>query len=279
MRYKIVVDSCCDLTDLIKQDPHFQVIPLTLQVGEQTFVDDEAFNQLAYIKAVAESPECAKTACPSPEAFVKAYKSDGEMVFVVTLSQHLSGTYNSAVLGKRLYEEENEDAKPVHVFSSDSACCGESLIAFRIQELAEAGLSFDEIVKQVTEFRDKMLTYFVLESLDTLKKNGRLTGFAALLATTLHIKPIMTAKKGVIIKADQSRGVQKALTKMVGLVLENCREPEKKTLAITHINCPERAEFVKRMFQAAAHFRDIYVVNGAGVSTTYANDGGIVVCI
>ena len=279
MKYKIVVDSCCDLTDLIKQDSHFQIIPLTLQVGGQMFLDDETFDQLAYIRAVAESPECAKTACPSPEAFMKAYEGEAEMVFVVTLSQQLSGTYNSAVLGKRLYEEEHADAKQIHVFSSDSACCGESLIAFRIQELAEAGLSFEEIVEQVTEFRDKMLTYFVLESLDTLKKNGRLTGFAALLATTLHIKPIMTAKKGVIVKADQSRGIQKALVKMVGLVLENCREPEKKTLAITHINCPERAELVKRMFQTAKRFRDIYVVNGAGVSTTYANDGGIVVCI
>lgn len=279
MKYKIVVDSCCDLTEEKKRDPHFQLIPLTLQVGGQSVIDDDTFDQLRFIRLVKESPECAKTACPSPEAFMQAYQGEVEMVFVVTLSQHLSGTYNSAVLGKRLYEEEVADGKKIHVFSSDSACCGESLIAFKIQELAEAGLSFEEIVKQVSEFRDKMLTYFVLESLDTLKKNGRLTGFAALLATTLHIKPIMMARQGVIVKADQSRGIQKALTKLVNLVLENCREPEKKILAITHINCPARAEAVKHLFLAAARFREIYIVNGAGVATTYANDGGIVVCI
>ena len=76
---------------------------------------------------------------------MKAFEGEADMVFIVTLSQHLSGSYNSAVLGKTLYEEEHGTEKKIHVFSSDSACCGESLIAFKIQELAEAGASFEQI--------------------------------------------------------------------------------------------------------------------------------------
>ena len=278
MVYKIIADSCCDLTDKYRKDPHFQIIPLTLQVGSHSFIDDETFDQKEYIRLVAESPECARTACPSPEAYMKAFEGEADMVFIVTLSQHLSGSYNSAVLGKTLYEEEHGTEKKIHVFSSDSACCGESLIAFKIQELAEAGASFEQIVARVNEFRDHIQTYFVLEDLDTLKKNGRLTGLAAILASALNIKPIMAGDHGVIVKVDQCRGIQKALKQMVEHFMAGCRNPESRTLGITHVNCPERAEQVKKMFLSQARFKNVYVVDAAGVSTTYANNGGIVVC-
>ena len=209
---------------------------------------------------------------------MKAFEGEADMVFIVTLSQHLSGSYNSAVLGKTLYEEEHGTEKKIHVFSSDSACCGESLIAFKIQELAEAGASFEQIVARVNEFRDHMQTYFVLEDLDTLKKNGRLTGLAAILASALNIKPIMAGDHGVIVKVDQCRGIQKALKQMVEHFMVGCRNPESRTLGITHVNCPERAEQVKKMFLSQARFKNVYVVDAAGVSTTYANNGGIVVC-
>ena len=165
------------------------------------------------------------------------------------------------------------------MFNSNSACCGETLIGFKVQELAEAGASFEEIVEKVERFRDEMKTYFVLEDMETLRKNGRLTGLAAILATALHIKPVMSARDGVIIKLDQSRGIQRALKKMVDYVVQNSRETEKKILGITHVNCPDRAETVREMICSRLKFRKVYVVNAAGVSTTYANDGGIVVTV
>ena len=73
MTYKIIGDSCLDLTEELKKNPHFQTIPLTLMVGEQTFIDDETFNQKEFIKIVADSPVGPKTACPSPEMFKEAY--------------------------------------------------------------------------------------------------------------------------------------------------------------------------------------------------------------
>ncbi len=280
MKYKIVVDSCSDLTQEVKADGHFRVVPLTLQIGGKTFIDDDTFNQKEFLRLVKESLSCAKTACPSPEAFLRAYgEEDAKMVFVVTLSKHLSGTYDSAQLAKKLYEEEHPGEKQIYVFNSNSACCGETLIGFKIQELAEAGASFEEIVEKVERFRDEMKTYFVLEDMETLRKNGRLTGLAAILATALHIKPVMSARDGVIIKLDQSRGIHRALKKMVDYVVQNSRETEKKILGITHVNCPERAETVREMICSRLKFRKVYVVNAAGVSTTYANDGGIVVTV
>lgn len=107
MLYKIIGDSCMDLTEELKLDPHFQMIPLTLQIGDYKVTDDETFNQKEFLAKVKASPECPKTACPSPESFKEAFEGEAEYIFVVTLSNHLSGCYNSAALAKRLYEEEN----------------------------------------------------------------------------------------------------------------------------------------------------------------------------
>ncbi len=280
MSYKIVVDSCCDLTPEEKADPHIQVVSLTLEVGGRTFIDDDTFDQADYIAAVAASPECAHTACPSPGAYKESYEGPEEMVFVVTLSQHLSGSYNSAVVGKNLFEEENPGSrKQIHVFSSDSACCGETQVAFRIRELCESGAGFEEIVSRTQDFLDHMKTYFVLHNLDTLKKNGRLTGLTALLVTALNIKLVMAGNHGVIVKIGQARGLDRALKAMVKKALSDVPDTADKTLAITHVNCPERAKWVRDLFLESATFRRVYICNAAGVSTTYAGDGGIVVTI
>lgn len=277
MSYKIVVDSCCDLTPEKKKDPHFQIVSLTLEVDGVSYIDDETFDQAVYLKAVAASKDCAHTACPSPDSYRRAYEGPEEMVFVVTLSQHLSGSYNSALVGKSLFEEENPaSTKRIHVFSSDSACCGESQVAFKIQELCEAGCSFEEIVAGAQDFLYNMKTYFVLEDMETLRKNGRLTGLAALVVSALNIRPIMAGDHGVIVRVGQKRGIARALKAMVDHALSDNPKTEDKILAVTHVNCRERAEWVISLITARAKFREVYLVDAAGVATTYAGDGGIV---
>ena len=106
MSYKIIIDSCGELTEAMKADEHFGSAALTLYVDDHTIVDDETFDQKAFIKMVKESPNCPKTACPSPEAFKNSYEGDAEDVYAILLSSHLSGCYNSATVGKDMYEEE-----------------------------------------------------------------------------------------------------------------------------------------------------------------------------
>ncbi len=284
MSYKIIGDSCCDLTEKYKKDSHFRLVPLTLQVDDNFIRDDETFNQTSLIEMVRKSKSVQKSACPSPEEFLDVYEGDEDMVFVITLSEHLSGTYNSACLARDLYFEKYPDSeKKIHVFSSDSACCGESLIAIRIQELVESGKTFDEIIEDIDGFRYNMHTYFVLETLDYLRKNGRLTGITALLATALNIKPVMGADHGVIIKLDQSRGIIKALNKMCDIIVEEARKngvnTRERILGITHCNCPDRAKMVMEKLCSRLQFKDVYIAPAAGVSTLYAGDGGIVVAL
>ena len=280
MSYKIIGDSCLDLTADLKKDPHFQIIPLTLQVEHTQVIDDETFDQKKFLELVRSSSECPQTACPSPEKFKEAFECDVDQIFVITLSEHLSGTYNSAVLAKKLYEEEHgQEGKNIAVFSSDSASSGELNIALYIQSLCQASLPFEEIVEKTRSFIKNMKTYFVLESLDTLRKNGRLTGLQAFFATALNIKPVMGADHGVIIKLDQARGITKGLARMCELATRRAGKPEEKRAVIAHVNCPERALQVKAELEKRGNYREIVITGAAGVATVYAGDGGIVLAV
>ena len=119
--------------------------------------------------------------------------------------------------------------KKIHVVDSRSASCGEAQIALKAMELEEQGLSFEEIVKRLEDFRDEMNTYFVLNNLETLRKNGRLTGVKALVASTLNIKPVMGATaEGTIIQLGQAIGFKKALQKLADTVVQGRRTLRKK---------------------------------------------------
>lgn len=278
MKYKIVVDSCCDLPKDLAKDEHFSFVPLTLMVDAFSIIDDETFDQADFLKKVRESKHCPKSACPSPERYMNEFMGENVDVYVVTLSAELSGSYNSAQLGRNLSIEEG-GTNNIHVFNSMSASCGEALIAMKIKELAEQGLPFDEVVTAVEEFTHLMKTYFVLESLETLRKNGRLTNLQAIIASALNIKPLMSAEGGKIIKLDQARGIKKALAKMITLIKEKTINGEEKILAISHCNCFERAEYVKAEILKLMNFKHIIIVDTAGVSSMYANEGGIIVTV
>lgn len=278
MSYKIIGDSCLDLTKELKKDPNFEIVPLTLQIDDTMVVDDETFDQKAFIRLVKESPNCPKTACPSPEAFKRAYECQQEDVFVLTLSSHLSGTYNSAVVGKNLYEEEH-GPKNILVLDSESASAGELNLALKIRDLYEAGMDFAQVSAELLKLRDEQKTYFVIDSLEPLRKNGRLTGLQAFFATALNIKPVMGANHGVIIKLDQARGLSKAYGRMCDIAVKEAGDAKKCRAVIAHCNCPDRAELVKEELEKRASFQEIVITETAGVATVYAGDGGIVLAV
>lgn len=278
MSYKIVVDSCCELPEEYKKDARFQIIPLGLEVGEYQILDDENFNQKEFLQKVAAYPHCPKSSCPSPERYREAYHCDAEEIYVITLSSHLSGSYNSAELGKKLYEEKYGEKK-IHVIDSESASCGETQIAMQIMADKEAGLSFAETCERAENFKLRMKTYFVLDNLETLRKNGRLTGVKALVASTLNIKPVMVGNRGVIEQKGQAIGINKALARMAEHIVADVDNPQERTLMITHCNRPERAEYMRSLMEKRASYRSVLIMDTAGISSMYANDGGIIVTL
>ena len=278
MSYKIVVDSCGELPEALLQDERFESVPLGLEVGDYQILDDEGFNQAEFLQKVAAYPKCPKSSCPSPERYMESYRAEVDHVYAVTLSSHLSGSYNSAELGKKLYLEKY-GSKHIHVIDSQSASGGETQIALKLVELEEMGLPFEEIVTRIQAYRDSVQTYFVLDNLETLRKNGRLSGVKALVATTLSVKPLMEGQKGEIVQRGQAIGIKKGLAKLVDTLVKEAVDTEGKKLMITHCNCPERAELVRDAILKDIRVKDVLIMDTAGISSMYANDGGVIVTL
>ncbi len=279
--YKIIIDSCGELTEELKNDGHYVNVALEMEVNGERIVDDKTFNQSEFLKKIKESPIGPKSSCPSPESYMQLYKGEEEHIYVVTLSKELSGSYNSAELAKKLYEEEyGENSKKIYIFNSRSASIGETLIGMKIQECEEAKMAFEDIVEKVEHYIDSQHTYFVLETLETLRKNGRLSNLKALVANTLNIKPVMgSTPNGEICQLGQARGMKKALKLMIEEVLKGVKDSKSCTLGISHCNCPQRANEIKEEILKLAEFKKIVVVDTAGISSMYANDGGVIMAV
>ena len=279
MEYVIVMDSCGECTAKMKEDERVISAPLTLQVDDHIIIDDDTFDQADFLRKVAESPNCPKSACPSPDHYKEAFEKAEKRAYGVTLTAELSGSYNSAMLARDLVLEERPELQ-IHIFNSRSASVGETLITEKIQECEEKGMEFSEVVETVENYINTQNTYFVLENLETLRKNGRLSNLKAFVASALKIKPVMGATpEGTIIQLDQARGMNKALVKMVSYIVEAAEDPEQKILGITHCNCPERAEAVKNAILEKISVKDVILLDTAGVSSMYANDGGVIVVL
>ena len=279
--YKIIIDSSGELPEELKHDSHFSNVPLSIDIDGETFIDDENFDQLNFLKRVKESESGPKSACPSPESYMKACEGEAKNVYIITLSGELSGSYNSALIASELYNEEHEDEpKNIHVFNSKSASIGETLIGLKVQEFEEMGLPFEEVVKKVEDHIDTMHTFFVLDTLDTFVKTGRINKLKAGIVSTLNIKPIMAStEEGAIYNAGQGRGSKGAISKMIEKVVSATNNPEDKTIAISHCNCPDRADYAKMILEKIGDFKDIIVVNMSGLSSMYANQGGVIVAV
>lgn len=276
MKYKIIADSSCELPEEKKRSGHFALIPFGLEISGEHIVDTEDLDIAGLIKKIADCPTCPKSSCPSPQIFMDNFETEAEHIYVVTISGKLSGCYNSAVLAKTMYEEKNQDKK-IFVIDSQSASCGESQIALLAMDLEEQGLAFEEITQKLVEYRDKLSTLFVLDNIETLRKNGRMSGVKALVASTLSIKPVLAGDKGSIVQLSQAIGIKKALVRMVDHIAKEVKDAKEKRIIITHCNNAERAECVKKMLQEKTEFENFIIMKMSGLSTLYANDGGIIV--
>ena len=276
MGFKIVVDSCCDLTGQMLKDPRFIKVPLTIRSNGSSFIDNETFDQADLLWAMKQSEEAPSTACPSPQSYLDAYQGpEDEDVYVVTLSALLSGSHNSAEQARMLMEEDHPN-KNVYVFNSCSASSGEVLVALKVRELAESGAPFKHVVREVEQFIYQMQTMFVLETLENLRKNGRLTRLQSVITGALKIKLLMAATpEGEICKLGQMLSMKQALSKMVDH-MANDPAHAGRVLAICHCNCLDRAFQVKAMAEQRCKFAHILILEAGGITSVYANDGGIV---
>ncbi len=276
----ILADSCCDLSPELLKKTQAKIAPLTITIDDTHYVDDGTVDIPPYLAAMKASKNPVRSACPSPDLYAEDIRATEGDCFIVTLSAKLSGSHNAASLGVQLAQEDMPEKK-VHVFDSESASAGETYIALMIHDLIAAGKSFEQIVELVEEKIRSMHTLFVLDSLDNLVKNGRISKTVALLANVLSIRLLMSDDgHGAIKNISKARGIKGALGQMV----ETCRKHTEglaaasQRLVISYCNCPERARQVRDMIrEKCPAIGEIILTPTSALSSMYANDGGIVI--
>lgn len=279
MKYKIIGDSSMDMNEELIQWIKPDFAPLILTLAGKVFIDDEKLNTALLMDEIAKSKDVVKSAAPSPNEFLKHMSADLDGIFIITISSKLSGSYNSAMVAKDLAKEKFPDLK-VHVIDSFSASAGETTFAVLIQQCIEKDMPFEDIVDEAEKLKSNNELYFLLDNIDTLVKNGRLSLLKGLFAQLLHIKPILGANgQGEIGLFDKARTYGKAMEKMAELFYDTKLDAENRVMVIAHCFAEERARLLKEMIQAKRSFKDIIIVPMKGLSSVYANIGGLVCAV
>ena len=272
MKYKIVVDSSSDLRgDYIKdKNIGFEVVPLTINVGENIFVDDDNVSVDEMLKAMHASKVKATSACPSSEYFKNSYK-EAEYVICITMTSRLSGTYNAAYLGS------NDCDSKVHVVDSKSTGGCLRLLVDKAYELMKQDLPFEKLCYELEKYKESINLFFVLDTFENLVKNGRMSKLTAFVANALYIKPLCEAKEGVIEIYEKPRTMKGALTRLVDSIEKKCDSTENRTCIIGHCKNEESAKFVKEEIQKKYQFKDVVISEMRGLCSFYALENGLLV--
>ena len=272
MKRKIVADSSCDMWEL--NDVDFAVAPLTISTDNKHYVDNQELDVHLMSEDLAKYKGVSHTACPSAGAWLDCYEGYDE-VFVVTLTGAMSGTYNSAMAAKGIYEEENDNVK-VHVFDSLSTGPEMRLLIEKLKEMIEEDLPFEEIVEKGQDYLKHTRLFFALKSLHNFAMNGRVNKAVASAIGVLNISIFATAsEEGTIQQISKCRGEKKVVKSMIEH-LENAGYHGGK-VRISHADNLKLAHNVRDKILELYPNADIIVYPMGGLCTYYAEIGGLLV--
>lgn len=272
MKRKIVADSSCDMWELNSVD--FAVAPMTISTDNKHYVDNQELDVHLMSEDLAKYKGVSHTACPSVGSWLDCYEGYDE-VFVVTLTGAMSGTYNSAMTAKGIYEEENENVK-VHVFDSLSTGPEMRLLIEKLKEMIEEDLTFEEIVEKGQDYLKHTRLFFALKSLHNFAMNGRVNKAVASAIGVLNISIFATAsEEGTIQQISKCRGEKKVVKSMIEH-LENAGYHGGK-VRISHADNLKLAHSVRDKILELYPHADIIVYPMGGLCTYYAEIGGLLV--
>ena len=269
-RVRIVTDSACDLPQSVADELGIEIVPLTIRIDGREYVDRADLTPAQFWKACAASPTLPETAAPAPGQFEAAYRrlaaEGAASIVVINLSAALSATMQSAELAARSVAPDIE----VTVVDSQQVTLGLGLVVSDCARLAASGATHDAVVGRARDLAERTKVWGALDTLENLKKGGRIGGAKALLASALAIKPIIEVRDGKVEQGGKQRTRSKALAFIVDTV---AAAGPLEHLMVLHADCSDVAEFVELL---RPHFDGEIVVGDIGpVVGTHAGHGTI----
>ncbi|MGT2846019.1 DegV family protein [Streptococcus massiliensis] len=275
MTWKLVADSGCDLKTLdLTSKGKFERVPLTIQVGQEIFVDDLTLDIDKMMDKMYTTSTASKSACPSPDDYIKAF--DGaDNIIIITITGTLSGSQNSAQVAKQLYQEEHPNVN-IHVIDSLSAGGEIDLLMTKLGELINQELTFDQVVTKITDYQKKTKLIFVLAKVDNLVKNGRLSKLIGAVVGLLNIRMVGEAsREGTLELLQKARGYKKSLFATYDEMKKAGYAGGKIVMAHRHNDkfCQELSQLIRADYPQAA----IEELPTSGLCSFYAEEGGLLI--
>lgn len=274
MSWKIVVDTACDFREIPNKAENvvYERVPFTLQIEDKIYIDTLDMDIDEMMKAMYASSEPAKSACPSPDSFLSAYRG-AENIIVLTLTGGLSGSYTSAIVAQKMLKEEDENVN-IHVINTLSAGGQNDLFLLKINELIKEGLSFDQVVARMNEYQKNTKLIFALEKVDNLVKNGRLSKLAAAVVGLLNMRMVGEAsKEGTLHLLHKVRGEKKAVAAVVDEMIKAGYKGGRAV--ITHRNNENICKKIEEKLSEKFSNIEFISVPTSGICSFYGEEGGI----
>ena len=244
---RIITDSACDLPDSVVQSLGIEVVPLFIRFGDDELVDREQLTTTQFWERCSVESDLPSTAAPSPGRFedtVRKLQGEGATgVLIINLSGELSGTIAAA----RLAAEKMKTSLDVRVVDSRTVTMGLGAIVVACARAAQAGGTIDEIEALANDLSARCKVWGALDTLENLKKGGRIGGAKAMLASVLSIKPIIEVRDGVVQEGGKQRTRSKALAFLVDKVREASTNPGISQLCVLHADCSDVDAFVDQL--------------------------------
>jgi DegV family protein with EDD domain len=267
----IVLDSTADFPEAPERFPNWRVVPLYVLFGDESYRDYVDLTPEQFYAKLRTSENLPTTSQPTPGDFLTTYEelSGYERIYSLHLSAALSGTYQSA----RTAAEELGDQ--VRVIDSESASAAIAMLGLAIQRRLERGTTDDEIDELIRRFKADAGLIFTVDTLEFLRRGGRIGRASAWAGNLLHVKPILTIKREVV-PLKRVRGNQKAMQEFVSEFTSTSEDTSTLKVGIAHADAPERAEQLKKMAHAERPHAEVEIVTTLGaVVGTHAGPGTI----
>jgi len=267
----IVLDSTADFPEAPERFPNWRVVPLYVLFGDKSYRDYVDLTPEKFYTRLRTAEQLPTTSQPTPGDFLTTYEelSGYERIYSLHLSAALSGTYQSA----RTAAAELGDR--VRVVDSESASAAIAMLGLAIQRRLERGTTDDEIDALIGRFKEDAGLIFTVDTLEFLRRGGRIGRASAWAGQLLHVKPILTIEREVI-PLKRVRGNQKAMQEFVSAFTSTTEDTSTLKVGIAHADAPERAEQLKKMVHAERPHAEVEIVTNLGaVVGTHAGPGTV----
>lgn len=274
---KIITDGSCDLSQKIIEESNVEIVDVTVSFGENSYSTRKDITISQFYEMMKDYKELPKTSCPSPNQFLDAFDCEEENIIVLCLTSKLSGIYNSAVLAKNMYEEENGNKKRIEIIDTTTGSIGQALLVSKVANMIDEEKSMDEIIDTIKKLRHEVIFYGALHTLENAIKGGRINAIAGKIIGALNLKAIVHITDGLVKPMDKARGDKNSINKVIDYIKNNIHKTSGTKLAIGHANCLEKALKIKEVLENHHNFEEIHIMEVGPSMGVYTSEGAVLV--